>query len=168
MSSPTAMSCISDSPTNVMTRQLFFEDFPAGEVVEYGGVEVTTDAIVAFAREFDPQPFHVDPEAAITATGGLIASGWHTVALLLKMNCDAFLTRVEVVEEKGIEEVRWARPVRPGHRLRARRTTLSAQPSEARVDAGDVEFLFEVVNQDGAVAMTQRSVLRLKRRQGAD
>jgi acyl dehydratase len=71
MSSPTAMSCISDSPTSVMTGQLFFEDFRAGEVVEYGGVNVTAEAIVAFAREFDPQPFHVDPEAAIVATGGL-------------------------------------------------------------------------------------------------
>jgi acyl dehydratase len=151
-----------------MTGQLFFEDFPAGEVVEYGGVDITAEAIVAFAREFDPQPFHVDSEAAIAATGGLIASGWHTIALLLKMNCEAFLRRAEVMEEKGVEEVRWARPVRPGDRLRARRNTLSARPSDARGDAGDVEFLFQVVNQDGAVAMTQRSVLRLKRRQGAD
>jgi acyl dehydratase len=151
-----------------MTGQLFFEDFPAGQVVEYGGVNVTAEAIVAFAREFDPQPFHVDPEAAIVATGGLIASGWHTIALLLKMNCEAFLTRAEVAEEKGVEEVRWGRPVRPGDRLHARRSTLSARRSEAREDAGDLEFLFEVVNQDGAVAMTQRSVLSLKRRQGAD
>ena len=162
------MSCISDSPTSVMTGQLFFEDFPAGEVVEYGGVDVTAEAIVAFAREFDPQPFHVDSEAAIVATGGLIASGWHTIALLLKMNCEAFLTRAEVAEEKGVEEVRWARPVRPGDRLHARRSTLSARSSNPRENAGDVEFLFEVINQDGAVAMTQRSVLSLKRRHGAD
>jgi acyl dehydratase len=151
-----------------MTGQFFFEDFPAGEVVEYGGVDVTAEAIVAFAREFDPQPFHVDAEAANAATGGLIASGWHTAALLLKMNCEAFLTRAEVAEEKGVEEVRWARPVRPGDRLHARRSTLSPRSGEARRDAGNVEFLFEVVNQDGAVAMTQRSSLKLKRRQGAD
>ena len=147
-----------------MTGRLFFEDFPAGEVVEYGGLDVSAEAIVGFAREFDPQPFHVDAEAAIAATGGLIASGWHTASLLLKMNCEAFLTRAAVVEETGVEEVRWARPVRPGDRLHVRRSTLSVRPSDAGQGAGEVEFLFEVVNQEGAVAMTQRSILRLKRR----
>ena len=146
-----------------MTGRLYFEDFPAGEVAEYGGVDVSAEDIVAFAREFDPQPFHVDAEAAKAATGGLIASGWHTAALLLRMNCDAFLMRAPFLEE-GVEEVRWARPVRPGDRLHVRRTTLSARPRE---DSGEVEFLFEVVNQDGAVAMTQRSALRLPRRRGA-
>ena len=133
-----------------MAGQLFFEDFPAGEVVEYGGVNVTAEAIIAFAREFDPQPFHIDAEAAKAATGGLIASGWHTAALLLRMNCDAFLMRTAIFEEIGVEEVRWARPVRPGDRLHARRSTLSARSSNPRGNAGDVEFLFEVVNQDGA------------------
>lgn len=147
-----------------MTKALFFEDFPVGEVVEYGGVEVSTEAILAFAREFDPQPFHVDAEAAKVATGGLIASGWHTSALLLRMNCDAFLIRAEVLEEKGIEETRWAAPVRPGDRLRVRRSTLSARASDGRNDAGEVEFLFEVVNQDRPVAMTQRSILLVSRR----
>jgi acyl dehydratase len=140
-----------------MTGPLFFEDFPAGEVAEYGGVDVSAEDIVAFASEFDPQPFHVDAEAAKSATGGLIASGWHTAALLLRMNCDAFLMRAPLLEEIGVEEVKWARPVRPGDRLHVRRTTLSTRPRE---DSGDVEFLFEVVNQEGAVAMTQRSVLR--------
>ena len=65
--------------------------FLPGEVVEYGGVEVSADEIVEFAREFDPQPFHLDHEAARPATGGLIASGWQTAALLMRMNCDAFL-----------------------------------------------------------------------------
>ena len=147
-----------------MTGRLYFEDFPPGEVAEYGGLDVSAEAIVAFAREFDPQPFHVDAEAAKAATGGLIASGWHTAALLLRMNCDAFLMRAPVLAETGVEEVKWARPVRPGDRLHVRRKTLSARPRE---DSGEVEFLFEVVNQEGAVAMTQRSVLRLARRRGA-
>jgi acyl dehydratase len=147
-----------------MTGRLFFEDFPAGEVAEYGGVDVSAEDIVAFAREFDPQPFHVDAEAAKAATGGLIASGWHTAALLLRMNCDAFLMRAPFLEETGVEEVKWARPVRPGDRLHVRRTTLSARPREV---SGEVEFLFEVINQEGAVAMTQRSVLRLPQRGGA-
>jgi acyl dehydratase len=76
-----------------MPDALYFEDFPTGEVVEYGGVAVSADEIIEFAREFDPQPFHIDDEAARAATGGLSASGWHLAALLMRMNCDAFLTR---------------------------------------------------------------------------
>ena len=144
-----------------MPEALTFEDFPPGEVVEYGGLDVSADDIVAFAREFDPQPFHVDEEAARAATGGLIASGWHTCALLLRMNCEAFLMRAAILGEPGVEEVRWERPVRPGDRLNVRRCTLAARPHRR---TGEVEFLYEVVNQDGHVAMTQRSRLAVKRR----
>ena len=147
-----------------MPDALYFEDFPLGEVVEYGRVDVSVDEIIAFARDFDPQPFHTDEEAARAATGGLIASGWHTSALLLRMNCEAFLTRAAILDEAGVEEVRWQVPVRPGDRLHVRRQTLACRPSEGRTNASEVEFLYEVVNQDGAVAMTQRSVLLLKQR----
>jgi acyl dehydratase len=147
-----------------MPEALFYEDFPPGEVVEYGGVDASAGDIVAFAREFDPQPFHLDEEAARTATGGLIASGWHTCALLLSMNCEAFLMGAAIVEESGLEEVRWQRPVRPGDRLHVRRTTLAARPRDGGTDQGEVEFLYEVVNQDGEVAMTQRSRLAVRRR----
>jgi acyl dehydratase len=145
-----------------MSEALAFEDFPAGEIVEYGAIEVSADEIVAFAREFDPQPFHIDEEAARAATGGLIASGWHTSALLLRMNCDAFLTRAAVVDEPGIQEIRWERPTRPGDRLHVRRRTLVSRPRDDRT--GEVEFHYEVVNQDGLVAMTQRSLIVLERR----
>jgi acyl dehydratase len=145
-----------------MPDRLYFEDFPPGEAVEYGRVDVSADEIVAFAREFDPQPFHIDEEAARAATGGLIASGWHTCALLLRMNCDAFLMRAAIVEEAGVEEVRWQRPVRPRDRLHVRRNTLAKRPREGRT--GEVEFLYEVVNQDGVVVMAQRSLLVLKQR----
>ena len=147
-----------------MPDALYFEDFPLGEVVEYGRVDVSVDEILAFAREFDPQPFHTNEEAARAATGGLIASGWHTSALLLRMNCEAFLMHAAVLEEGGVEEVRWQLPVRPGERLHVRRQTLACRPRESRTNASEVEFLYEVVNQDGAVAMTQRSVLLLKQR----
>jgi acyl dehydratase len=139
---------------------LAFEDFPAGQVVEYGRVEVSAREIVEFTREFDPQPFHV----AKSATGGLIASGWHTCALLLRMNRDAFLAMV--LDEPGVKETRWARSVRPGDRLRVRRHTLDARPSDDGAHAGDVDFLYEVVNQENAVAMTQRTRLVLSRRGG--
>ena len=145
-----------------MSEALAFEDFPAGEIVEYGAIEVSADEIVAFAHQFDPQPFHIDEEAARAATGGLIASGWHTSALLLRMNCDAFLTRAAIVDEPGIQEVRWERPTRPGDRLHVRRRTLVSRPRDGRT--GEVEFHYEVVNQDGLVAMTQRSLIVLERR----
>ena len=153
-----------------MPDPLTFEDFPPGEGVEYGRLDVSADDIVAFAREFDPQPFHLDEEAASAATGGLIASGWHTSALLLRMNCDAFLMRAAILDEAGMEEVRWMLPVRPGDRLHARRLTLAARPRDGRTDEGEVEFLYELVNQDGLVAMTQRSLLVVQRRSeaGAD
>jgi len=79
-----------------MPDALNFEDFPPGEVVEYGGVDLSAEEIIAFAQEFDPQPFHTDDEAARAATGDLIASGWHTCALLLRMNCEAFLMRAVI------------------------------------------------------------------------
>jgi acyl dehydratase len=141
---------------------LVFEDFPLDEIVEYGGVEVSADEIVKFAREFDPQPFHLDHQAAGAATGGLIASGWHTAALLMRMNCDAFLMRAAVVEESDIEEIRWQRPVRPGDRLHVRRRAIASRPRDGLI--GEVEFFYEVVNQDGLVAMTQRSLLAFARR----
>jgi acyl dehydratase len=145
-----------------MPDTLAFEDFPTGEVVEYGGVEVSADEIVEFAREFDPQPFHLDHEAARPATGGLIASGWQTAALLMRMNCDAFLIRATVVDDSGIEEIRWQRPVRPGDRLHVRRSTLAGRSRDRLT--GEVEFLYEVVDQDGLVAMTQRSLVVFERR----
>jgi len=140
-----------------MPDLLYFEDFPLGEAVEYGGVDVSAEEIIAFAREFDPQPYHTDEEAGRAMTGGLIASGWHTCAMLLGMNCDEFLARTAILEEAGIEEVKWRRPVRPGDRLHVRRHTLAKRPSE-------VEFLYEIINQDGEVAMTQQSLLKLKQR----
>ena len=145
-----------------MPDALTFEDFPADEIVEYGAIEVSASDIIAFAREFDPQPFHTDEEAARATTGGLIASGWHTCALLLRMNCDAFLLRAAVVDEAGVEETRWERPVRPGDRLKVRRRTVASRPRDDRT--GEVEFLYEVVNQDRLVAMTQRGLLALERR----
>ncbi|HEY1783274.1 MAG TPA: MaoC family dehydratase [Roseiarcus sp.] len=147
-----------------MSDLIYFEDFQVGEAIEYGDVDVSADEIMAFAREFDPQPFHTDQDAARAATGGLIASGWHTCALLLRMNCEAFLMRAAIIEEAGIEQVQWRRPVRPGDRLHVRRHTLAKRVVESRTGGGEVELLFEVFNQDGELAMAQSSLLRLKQR----
>jgi len=144
---------------------LYFEDFPPGEVVEYGDTEVSAVRIKAFAEQFDPQPFHLDENAARdTMAGGLIASGWHTAAMLMRMNCDHFLNRSAAQGAPGIEEVNWLKPVRPGDRLRVRRTTVNARPSSSRPHLGLVDFSFEVVNQKGEVAMTQKNVIMFSRR----
>jgi acyl dehydratase len=143
---------------------LYFEDFPLGDVVEYGGVDVSAAEIIAFAREFDPQPYHTDEETGRAMTGGLIASGWHTCAMLLRMNCDEFLARAAILDEAGVEEVQWRKPVRPGDRLHVRRHTLVKQEAKGGKSEGEVEFLYEVFNQDGEVAMTQRSLLKLEQR----
>ena len=145
--------------------RLYFEDFPPGEVAEYGDREVTAAEIVEFAREFDPQPFHVDEEAAReSVAGGLIASGWHTAAMLMRMSCDGFLNRSASQGGPGVEELDWVKPVRPGDRLRVRRTTLSVRPSRSRPAVGLVEFLFEVLNQNMEIVMTQRNTVFILRR----
>ena len=144
---------------------LYFEDFPPGEVSEYGDRLVTAEDIVEFARDFDPQPFHLDDEAAReTQAGGLIASGWHTAALLMRMNCDEFILRSASQGAPGTDEVNWLKPVRPGDRLRVRRTTLSARVSRSRPETGLVEMLFEVLNQNGEIVMTQKGTLFIGRR----
>ena len=148
---------------------LYFEDFPAGEVVEYGDMEVSAVRIKAFAEQFDPQPFHLDENAARdSVAGGLIASGWHTAAMLMRMNCDHFLNRSTSQGGPGIDEVNWLKPVRPGDRLRVRRTTVNARPSASRPRLGLVEFLFEVLNQKGEIAMTQKNVILFTRRPAAE
>jgi acyl dehydratase len=148
---------------------LYFEDFPPGEVAEYGDRLVTAEEIVEFAREFDPQPFHVDAEAAKDSQAGtLIASGWHTGVMLMRMNCDEFLLRAASEGAPGAEEVRWVRPVRPGDRLRVRRTTVGARPSQSRPGMGIVDFAFDVFNQNGETVMTQRNAAFLRRRPAAE
>jgi acyl dehydratase len=143
----------------------YFEDFPVGEVFEYGDRLVTAEEIVEFARQFDPQPFHLDDAAARgTQAGGLIASGWQTACLLMRMSCDGFVLRTASQGAPGMEELNWVRPVRPGDRLRARRTTLSARVSRSRPEIGLVGFQFEVLNQDGETVMTQKNVMMIRRR----
>jgi acyl dehydratase len=142
---------------------LYFEDFPVGEIVEYGATNVTAEAIMDFAGRFDPQVFHVDEVAArATITEGLIASGWHNAGMLMRMNCDYFLNRSASQGSPGTEEISWIKPVRPGDTLSVRRTTLSARPSKSRPELGLVEFIFDLVNQSGDVAMTQKGVILFK------
>ncbi len=143
----------------------YFEDFPVGEVVTFGDREVSEEEIVAFARDWDPQPFHVDREAAKQSQiGELIASGWHTGALVMRMLCDAYLLDSASEGAPGIEEMRWVKPVRPGDRLHVRRTALAARVSRSRPHIGILEFLVEAINQRGETVLTMKSASFMRRR----
>jgi acyl dehydratase len=134
-----------------------FEDFEPGQVYELGSRTVTEAELVEFARQWDPQPFHVDPEAARESVfGGLIASGWQTGAIWMRMYVDTMLGSA-ARGSPGIEELRWLAPVRPGDRLAGRLTVLETTPSATRADRGTVRILGEMVNQDGVTVMRMTS-----------
>jgi acyl dehydratase len=145
--------------------RLAFEDFAPGSVATHGGVSVSRDDIVAFARAFDPQPFHLDEAAARdTFAGELIGSGWHACALLMRMIADGFLLESTSQGAPGIDEVRWLKPMRPGDRLRVRRTVLDTRESRSRPDIGFVRFRFEVVNGADETILEQVNTIMFGRR----
>src|SRR6266511_6087471 len=127
---------------------LTFEDFTPGHFGTFGPRHVTREEIVAFAAEFDPQPMHLDEEAArASMLGGLSASGWHVCALLMRMIVDGFIQDSPSMGSPGVDEVKWLKPVRPGDRLTARAKVIEKHASRTRPEAGFVGFLFEVTNQ---------------------
>ena len=132
----------------------YFEDFAPGEVIECGGRTVTKDEIVAFAREFDPQPFHVDEAAAAQSRyGGLIASGWHSCCLCMRLVCDAFLTGSANMGSPGMERVRFLKPLRPGERIAATARVAEAVPSRSKPDRGRLGFVFELRDGSGELLL---------------
>ena len=136
----------------------WFEDFREGEVTEVGPVTVSEDDILSFAQQFDPQPFHVDAEAARESPfGGLIASGWHTAAIYMGLFVRGVLEGTASLGSPGVEELRWLAPVRPGDTLRGRTTVTDVQPSSTTPGRGTIFGSHELVNQDGAVVMRFRS-----------
>jgi acyl dehydratase len=138
--------------------ELTFDDFEPGQVLELGSHTVSEDEIIEFARRFDPQPFHVDPVAAKASVfGGLIASGWHTGAMWMRLYVDSMLGAASAQGSPGIEELRWLAPVRPGDTLHGRLTVLDTTPSEQRPDRGTVRIRGEMVNQDGVTVLSMVS-----------
>jgi acyl dehydratase len=137
----------------------WFEDYVPGAVAEFGAVTMDEAGIIAFAERFDPQPMHTDPLAAAEgAYGGLIASGWHTAAAMMRLLVDHYLSGVASLGSPGIDELRWSRPVRPGDTLRVRTTVLEANRSRSKPDRGMVRTLVEVLNQDGQVVMSLKAM----------
>ena len=137
---------------------LHFEDFAVGQVYELGSHELTEEEVLAFARQFDPQPFHVDPDAARRSVfGGLVASGWHSAAIFMRLYVDKVLGRAASMGSPGVEELRWFLPVRPGDTLRGRVRILETSPSSLRADRGTVIAFCELLNQRDEVAMSFRA-----------
>ena len=152
----------------VPPAQRYFEDYRIGMVSEFGDAVVTADEIVEFAQRYDPQTMHTDQvEAAKAEFGGLIASGWHTAALMMRLFVKHWLPRAALVSP-GIDELRWIRPVRPGDVLHVRVTVLEANRSRSKPDRGMVRSLVEVLNQCGDVVMTMKPMNLLRCRSAPD
>jgi acyl dehydratase len=135
----------------------YFEDFLElvdSAPVELGSHVFTSESIIDFAREYDPQTMHTDPELARGSIyGGLIASGWHTAATYMRLLVDSVIGGSESLGSPGIENLRWLKPVRPGDTLTAHFTVLEARPSSTRPDRGIVRSRGEMLNQDGVLVM---------------
>ncbi len=153
---------------SVPYKQRYFEDYVVGEVAEFGDYLVTEPEIVEFARRYDPQSFHIDPQAAAQSNfGGLIASGWMTGAVAMRMIVDHFISEVAGMGSPGVDELRWPRPVRPGDRLRVRARILESRRSRSKPDRGMTLIAHEVLNQHGDVVMTMRGWGMYRCRDGA-
>jgi len=136
-----------------------FEDYTPGAVFEYGAIPVTEAEIVEFARRFDPQYIHVDRKRAADGPfAGLIASGWHTAAMMMRLIVDNFLPKSASLGSPGIDELRWLRPVRPGDVLSVRLSILEATRSRSKPDRGIVRTLCEVLNQKREVVMSLKAM----------
>jgi len=143
----------------------YFEDFKPGDVIELGSRTISKESILAFAREFDPQPFHTDEEAAKRSIyGGLLASGWHTGSLLMRILNDGLLKDTASLGSPGVDELRWLKPVRPGDVLSARMTVLESIPSRSKPDRGLIRSLMELRNQHGEVVVSVRGLSLFCRR----
>jgi acyl dehydratase len=143
----------------------YFEDFTAGLVIEAAPRLVTREEIVAFAAEFDPQPMHLDEEAARNSIlGGLAASGWHTCCLLMRMACDSFVLDSSSMGAPGVDEVKWLKPLRPSTHIKLRTTVLETRVSNSRPEMGFVKALMEVLGDDGEQVMILTTSMIMKRR----
>ena len=153
------------SPSPQVPR-LFWEDFQVGDQSEFGRAEVTREAIVEFARQFDPQPFHLDEDAARQSLfGGLCASGWHTASMAMRMMCDSHLSQAASLGSPGLENLRWKQPVRPGDVLHMRHEVLDARPMASRPGVGLVLSRWQVFNQRDELVMSMEAWGMYRRRE---
>jgi acyl dehydratase len=143
----------------------YFEDVRVGDVMRFGRYEVTKEEIVEYARQFDPQPFHLDEEAAKASRfGGLIASGWHTGAMFIRMVAEHMTPVHATAGAMGFDDLKWLRPVRPGDVLSVESEIREKTESRSRPDRGTVKIESRVINQRGEVAMSLVSLVIYLRR----
>jgi len=141
------------------TDHRYFEDYVAGSVHEFGTIAVEPDEVVSFGRRFVPLSYHTDAEAAKKSIyGGLIASGWHTAGLMMRLYTDNYLSRVANLGSPGCDELRWEKPVFPGDQLSIRVTVLEARRSESKPDRGIVRSFVEVLNHKRDLVMSLKMV----------
>ena len=141
------------------TQERYLDDFVEGAVHEFGPVSISEDEIVRFGKRFDPQIFHTDPvEARETVYGGLIASGWHTCSLFMRLFVDHYLPGPASLGSPGVDELRWLKPVRPGDELTLRVTVHKVKPSRSKPDRGVLFSFCEMVNQESEVVATMMAL----------
>jgi acyl dehydratase len=147
----------------------YFEDYVPGAVHEFGSVAVDEQEVLEFGRRYVPLPYHVDKEAAKKSLyGSVIASGWHTAALMMRLYTENYLSQVANLGSPGGDELRWEKPVFPGDELSVRATVLEARRSESRPDRGIVRTFIEVVNQKREVVMSLKMVNFVRTRESTD
>lgn len=133
----------------------YLEDLVVGETHDLGSKTFTREEILAFARDFDPQPFHLDEDAAARSHfGGLVASGWHTASVAMRLFVDGMVGQIASMGSPGVDEIRWLAPVRPGDTVSLRTQILSVEPSRSRPDRGSVRVRYELRNQNAEVVLT--------------
>lgn len=131
----------------------YFEDYEVGSSAEFGAIEVSAAEIVAFARRYDPQPFHLPGADESSPYGGLIASGWNTAGLAMRVMVEHVIDGETSLGSPGLGPIRWPLPVRPGDVLRVRVNVVAAKPSSKKPDRGTVTFQVEALNQHDEVVM---------------
>ena len=145
--------------------EIHLDDLEPGQIYALGRRTLERDEIIAFARDWDPQPFHLDEQsAAASIYGGLIASGWHTVCVFMRLFADGLLARAAAMGSPGVDELRWLKPVRPGDTLEARLEVLDVRPSRSRPDRGIVRARSVALNQHGEEVLTFVASLLFRRR----
>ncbi len=146
-----------------MTDLLHYEDFTVGESRDLGTYQVTAEEIKSFAREFDPQFFHLDEERAKSSVlGGLSASGWHTCGIVMRMMVDGYLGRTAGMGSPGVNEVKWLKPVYAGEMLRGRMTVLAKRQSQSRPEMGLVTMRWEAQSTKGETKIDMTGINLIK------
>jgi acyl dehydratase len=156
---PATTRTLSDADFAAPIDDRYLEDYVPSAVYEYGHITVTEGEIREFAERFDPQPIHLDPDVAATGPfEGLIASGWHSAGIAMRLLVDHYLSRVASLGSPGVDELRWTVPLRPGDSVRLRTTIVEARPSRSKPDRGLVHTRAELFNQNDQMILSVLAV----------